>query len=75
MIWKIVVWVFATFFALWMTTMLFFNRGLPKSGQAIDRLGVQRMWLATLHSPFYWLTLVAVTALACWLLKRWLSVA
>jgi hypothetical protein len=31
------------------------------------------MWIATLHSPFYWLTIAAILAIACWLLKHWIT--
>jgi len=72
-IWKIVAMVLATGFALWVATTLFLNRGLPKN-VAIDQLGLTRMWSATLHSPFYWLTLAAILAVAGWLLKHWLTV-
>jgi hypothetical protein len=73
-IWKIVVMLFAALVALGLATILFFNRGLPKNDVAIDQLGATRMWSATLHSPFYWLTLAAILAVAGWLLKRWLTV-
>jgi hypothetical protein len=31
------------------------------------------MWLATLHSPFYWLMVAVMLFLAGWLLKHWLT--
>jgi hypothetical protein len=65
--------VFATSLALWVATIIFLNRGVPKGG-AVDPEGARLLWLATLHSPFYWLTLVAILLLAGWLLKRWLTV-
>ena len=74
MIWKIVVMVFATLFALQMATTLFLHRGLPKNGVATDELGLRLMWSRTLHSPFYWLTLAAILIVAGWLLKRLLTV-
>jgi hypothetical protein len=71
--WKISLLVSATLFALGLATILFFNRGLPKNDVAIDQLGATRMWSATLHSPFYWLTIAAILAVAGWLLKHWIT--
>jgi hypothetical protein len=72
-IWKIVVMLFAALVALQVATTLFLHRGLPKNDVAIDQLGLTRMWSATLHSPFYWLTIAAILAVAGWLLKHWIT--
>ena len=72
--WKIVLLVLTTLLALFVATTLFLNRGLPKNDVAIDQLGLRLMWSATLHSPWYWLTIAAILAVAGWLVKRWLFI-
>jgi hypothetical protein len=72
--WKIVLLVLTTLLALFVATTLFLNRGLPKNDVAIDELGARLMWSATLHSPWYWLTIAAILAVAGWLVKRWLFI-
>jgi len=71
--WKIVLLALTTLLALFVTTMLFFNRGRAND-VAVDELGARLMWSATLHSPWYWLTIAAILAVAGWLVKRWLFI-